>query len=150
LAHLFAALSTDGDGAALARIAATLAPFVLALAMLAALTRLLRAEREAAAEIALGAVALVFLSPLVGFALVFALIHSRGQTRERIALLRLPGLSAYLRACAPTLLGAAFLFGMLALVFAGGRAPALGPLFVGLAALTVPHMLVTPLFARAA
>ncbi|MBB3950825.1 Brp/Blh family beta-carotene 15,15'-dioxygenase [Aureimonas jatrophae] len=149
LAQLFSALSTPEDGAALARTAALLAPLVLVLVLAAALLRWLRHEREPAAEIALGAVALLVFPPLVGFALVFAPIHSRGQTRERMAELGLPDLGRYLRACAPTLFGAALLFGALGLLFAGGRAPALGPLFVGLAALTVPHMLVTPLFARA-
>ncbi len=148
LAHLFATLSTPRGGAALAKVALLLAGPVLALAVLAAILRLAKGEHGPALELVLIAAALVLFPPLVGFALVFALVHSRGQTRARMAALGLPTLRAYLAACAPTLLGAAVLFGALAVALASGQAPALGALFIGLAALTVPHMLVTPLFAR--
>lgn len=150
LAHLFAALSTPASGQALAQAALVLAPLVLALVLLAIVLRLRDGDRASALELALSASALLAFSPLVGFALVFALVHSRGQTRERMATLHLPTLGAYLLACAPTLLGAGTLFLGLAALLATGRAPALGPLFIGLSALTVPHMLVTPMFARRA
>lgn len=148
LSALFAALSTPEDGRVLAHLAAELAPFVLVLAGWAMLLRLRRGEREPATEIALATLALLVFSPLVGFALVFALVHSRGQTRERMAGLGLKSFRTYLRRCAPTLLGATLLFAGLAALLAEGRAPGLGALFIGLSALTVPHMLVTPLFER--
>lgn len=148
LAQLFGLLSTPQDGIALARLAGWLAPLVLLAAVAAALSRVRHRDREGAAEIALGAMALIVFSPLVGFALVFALIHSHGETRERMQRLGLPTLSSYLRACALTLLGAAVFFAGLALWLSQGPAPGLGSIFIGLAALTVPHMLVTPLFTR--
>ncbi len=147
LAQLFGPLSTPQDGIALARLAGWLAPLVLLAVVAAALTRVRHRDRECAAEIALGATALIVFSPLVGFALVFALIHSHGETRERMQRLGLPTLPSYLCACAPTLVGAAVFFAGLALWLSQGPAPALGSIFIGLAALTVPHMLVTPLFA---
>lgn len=146
LAQLFAALSTSASGQTLAKFALVLAPLVLALVLIAIVLRLRDGDRTSALELMLIAGALLTFSPLVGFALVFALVHSRGQTRERMATLHLPTLRAYLLACAPTLLGAAVLFGSLAALFASGQAPALSVVFIGLAALTVPHMLVTPLF----
>ncbi|WP_416356099.1 Brp/Blh family beta-carotene 15,15'-dioxygenase [Aureimonas phyllosphaerae] len=148
LAQLFGLLSTPQDGITLARLAGWLAPLILLAAVGAAFSRVRHRDREGAAEIALGAMALIVFSPLVGFALVFALIHSHGETRERMQRLGLPTLSSYLRACAPTLLGAAVFFAGLALWLSQSPAPALGSIFIGLAALTVPHMLVTPLFTR--
>ncbi|MBB3951513.1 Brp/Blh family beta-carotene 15,15'-dioxygenase [Aureimonas jatrophae] len=150
LAQLFAALSTSPGGDALAGVASFLALPVLALASLAVVLRLRDRERASALELVLIAGALLTFSPLVGFALVFALVHSRGQTHERMATLHLPTLRAYLLACSPTLVGAAILFASLAALFASGQAPALNVVFIGLAALTVPHMLVTPLFERRA
>ncbi|WP_279480086.1 Brp/Blh family beta-carotene 15,15'-dioxygenase [Aureimonas sp. SK2] len=148
LAQLFAALSTPANGQALAEVSLFLATPMLTLVVLASVLRLRNGDREPALELALIASALLIFSPLVGFALVFALVHSRGQTRERMATLHLPTIRAYLLACAPTLLGAAILFASLGVLFFGGRAPALNAIFIGLAALTVPHMLVTPLFER--
>lgn len=146
LAHLFAALSTTASGQALAEVALCLAQPVLVLVLLASVMRLRAGDRAPALELALIASTLLVFSPLVGFALVFALVHSRGQTRERMATLHIPTLRAYLLACAPTLLGAAILFASLGVLFFNGCAPALNAIFIGLAALTVPHMLVTPLF----
>ncbi|WP_427024777.1 Brp/Blh family beta-carotene 15,15'-dioxygenase [Aureimonas ureilytica] len=146
LAHLFAALSTTASGQALAKLALFLAPLVLALVLLASVLRIRAGDRAPALELALIASALLVFSPLVGFALVFALVHSRGQTRERMATLHIPTLRAYLLACAPTLLGAAILFASLGILFISGQTPALNTIFIGLAALTVPHMLVTTVF----
>lgn len=148
LGGLFATLSTPMGGRLLAEIASFLDLPVLGLTLLAALLRWRQEDHDQATELVLSAVALVVFSPLVGFALVFALVHSRGQTRERMAGLGLRSLRSYLRRCAPTLLGATLLFGGLAALLAEGRAPGLGALFIGLSALTVPHMLVTPLFER--
>ncbi|MBB3936569.1 Brp/Blh family beta-carotene 15,15'-dioxygenase [Aureimonas phyllosphaerae] len=148
LTHLFAALSTPASGQGLTQAALVLSPLVLALVLLAIVLRLRDGDRASALELALSASALLAFTPLVGFALVFALVHSRGQTHERMAELHLPTLRAYLLACAPTLLGAAILFASLAVLFANDQALALSAVFIGLAALTVPHMLVTPLFGR--
>ena len=83
------------------------------------------------------ALALLLCPPLLGFALFFALVHSRraaGRRRERL------GLSPrdYALACAPTFLG-----GAAVLAAAGWWLPGAGLagwLVIGLAALTVPHM----------
>ncbi|WP_242097916.1 Brp/Blh family beta-carotene 15,15'-dioxygenase [Sphingomonas sp. CROZ-RG-20F-R02-07] len=89
------------------------------------------------------------LPPLVGFAIGFVLLHARGQTTERQHAIGCPTLRAYLVRVAPLMAGA---FAVLALVaietLRGGFGHATF-LFAGIAALAVPHMLVTPLWRRA-
>jgi Brp/Blh family beta-carotene 15,15'-monooxygenase len=148
LTHLFAAISISANGQALANVALVLAPLVLALVLLAIVLRLRDGDLASAQELALSASVLLAFSPLVSFALIFALVHSRGQTRERMATLRLPTLRTYLLACAPTLLGAGILFASLGVLFINDQAPTLSTVFIGPAALTVPHILMTPLFER--
>ena len=83
------------------------------------------------------ALALLACPPLLGFALFFACDHSRraaGRRRTRLGLDR----AGYALACAPTVLGGAAVLAAAAwLLPSAGTA---GWLVIGLAALTVPHM----------
>ncbi|GAA0662423.1 Brp/Blh family beta-carotene 15,15'-dioxygenase [Sphingomonas insulae] len=97
-----------------------------------------------------GTVALIVLPPLVGFSVGFLILHAVPQTVERRARLGCATTAAYLRATAPVLVAALFL-----VVLAGGLLlrwdpSGVRPLFAGIAALAVPHLLVTPWFEQAA
>ena len=99
------------------------------------------------AEVAAMAAVLAF-PPLVGFTIGFVLLHARGQTMTRQAVLACPSLRAYLMRVAPVMAGAVIvLSGVTAAMLQGGGGGATF-LFAGIAALATPHMLVTPLWRR--
>lgn len=103
-------------------------------------------DGRAAAATAAGSIMVLVPPPLVGFAFGFILLHARPQTIERMRELGYAHCSAYLRSVAPLLGGAAVVIAAAALTVIRGTAPATATLFAALAALAVPHMLVTPLF----
>jgi len=94
-----------------------------------------------------GTAALLLLPPLVGFSVGFLVLHALPQTIERKVQLGCPSIAAYIRAIGPVL-GAAILsvvligFAMLRRDPSGVR-----PLFAAIAALAIPHLLITPWFA---
>lgn len=90
---------------------------------------------------AASAVALLICPPLLGFALFFALDHSRRAAGRRRSSLCLSA-SGYARACAPFVAGGAVVLAGAAWWLPDAGLP--GWLVVGLAALTVPHMLLVP------
>ncbi len=98
-------------------------------------------EGRVPAGAAASAAALIVCPPLLGFALYFAFDHSRRAAGRRRASLGLtPG--DYARACAPFVVG-----GAAVLATAGWWLPGAGLagwLVIGLAALTVPHMVLVP------
>jgi Brp/Blh family beta-carotene 15,15'-monooxygenase len=95
------------------------------------------------------ALATVLLAPpLVGFALGFVVLHAREQTVRRQNELGMAGAVPYLRHVAPTLAGAAVvLAGLVAIVPASPAG--IEMLFASIAALAMPHMLVTPVWRNA-
>lgn len=98
-------------------------------------------ERPLPNEALAAAAVLTMLPPLLGFALFFALVHARRAARRRREQLELSR-RGYARACAPTVMG-----GTAVLMAAGWWLPQAGLagwLVIGLAALTVPHMLLVP------
>lgn len=109
-----------------------------------------RAPGREIAAIWLGA---ALLPPLLSFAVYFCLLHSLRHLTGTLAVL--PDRRAALRGAAALTLGAlgGALLG-LALILRGGAGDATGPVlqlvFIGLAALTVPHMLLVARFAAAA
>ena len=90
---------------------------------------------------AASAAALLICPPLLGFALFFALDHSRRAAGRRRETLRL-STTGYARACAPFVVGGAVVLASAAWWLPDAGLP--GWLIVGLAALTVPHMLLVP------
>ncbi|WP_174297443.1 Brp/Blh family beta-carotene 15,15'-dioxygenase [Sphingomonas bacterium] len=93
-------------------------------------------------------VAAVALPPLTGFAVGFVMLHAWRQTQERRDELRCPTMGAYLLRVAPVLAGAAVVLLGIATTLAGRLAGDVGILFAGIAALAMPHMLVTPIWHR--
>lgn len=141
LRELFAALAPAAQAAALAAALATAAAPLL-LVSVAATAACARRHRAAALEVAATAALCASAPPLVGFGVYFCLLHARrhvGRTRRLYA----PSAStmlwaAWLPTVATGVAGAvAFFFVPAATVEAG----VIRVVFVGLAALTVPHML---------
>lgn len=102
---------------------------------------LLRRDRRLLA----GTLALLLLPPLIGFSLGFLILHALPQTRVRQARIGCRSVIAYLRAVAPILLLALAMAGLCALLLVQ-RHGGVEILFACMAALAVPHLLVTPWF----
>lgn len=149
---LFAALLPGVEPAAVARVHLAMAPiawaYIAGLGGLAALA-LLRGRRRGAAELAALTAAFAALPPLLGFAVYFCLWHSPRHTLAVIAQSDAPNLAQGLKrfaAAALPLTAVTLFFALVAwviLVERGGATAAatLQVVFVGLAALTVPHVL---------
>lgn len=98
-------------------------------------------EGRVPAGAAASAAALIVCPPLLGFALYFAFDHSRRAAgRRRTSLGLTPG--GYARACAPFVVGGAVVLAAGAWWLPGSGLA--GWLVIGLAALTVPHMVLVP------
>lgn len=94
-----------------------------------------------------GTFALLVLPPLVGFSVGFLVLHALPQTRERQHQLGCPSVAAYLRAVGPVLGAAVVLVGLIGIAMLGRDPTGVRPLFAAIAALAIPHLLVTPWFA---
>jgi len=97
-----------------------------------------------------GVVALLALPPLVGFSVGFLVLHALPQTAARQAMLGCRGLTGYLRATGPVLLLAVVLAAAIGLWLLPADQTGIRPLFAAIAALAMPHLLVTPCFEAAA
>ena len=96
----------------------------------------------------IGTIALLALPPLVGFSLGFLILHALPQTVARRIRLGCATTLAYLRATWPILLAAAILVGGIGTVVLRADPSGVRSLFAGIAALAMPHLLVTPWFER--
>lgn len=141
VAAIFAAIA-DGSGATLAQAMALAAPLALAAALLATRSWTVRAALLFYAGLA------ALVPPLIAFAVYFTSLHSPrhfGETATGLGL----SIQAALVASAPYAIAAATAGAVAAAVFlSGGQSvdTALAQvIFVGLAALTVPHMLLDAL-----
>ncbi len=114
---------------------------------LAAALLLALAWRRRDRRLALGVVALAALPPLVGFSAGFLILHALPQTEARRRLMGCATTAAYMRAVAPVLAAAFVLAGVAGALLLRHHA-GLEAAFAGMAALAVPHLLVTPWFAR--
>lgn len=93
-----------------------------------------------------GVAALLILPPLVGFTLGFLILHAMPQTMERRDRLGYADTMSYLRAVAPVFGGAMLLAAAVAGLLLHFDPSGVRGLFAGIAALAVPHLLVTPWF----
>lgn len=141
------------DYAALLRVAggpsSALAAWTPILAMVgggAALLLLGLAWQRRDGRLASGVAALLILPPLVGFTLGFLILHAIPQTVERRDRLGYPDTPTYLRAVAPVFGAAVVLAAMVAALLLHFEPSGVRGLFAGIAALAVPHLLVTPWF----
>ncbi len=97
-------------------------------------------------RLALGVAALILLPPLIGFTIGFLVLHALPQTLERRDRLGCSSTTVYLKTVAP-IFGAAILFaGVVAGLLLHFDPSGVRGLFAGIAALAVPHLLVTPWF----
>ena len=97
-----------------------------------------------------GTTALLILPPLVGFSVGFLVLHAVPQTKERRDRLQCVTTIAYLRATGPILALAVLLVGIMGGVLLRWDPSGVRSLFAGVAALAMPHLLVTPYFDRVA
>ena len=95
-----------------------------------------------------GIVVLLAFPPLVGFSLAFLVLHALPQNSVRALQLGCPTTMAYFRRIAPLLVAAAGVCAAIVVVMVETGAAGPRTFFAAIAALAVPHMLVTPLFAR--
>lgn len=93
-----------------------------------------------------GTVALLVLPPLVGFAVGFLILHALPQTAIRRRMIGCSSNRAYLRATAPILIAAAVSVAVVAAILLHSDPSGITALFAGIAALAMPHLLVTPFF----
>jgi Brp/Blh family beta-carotene 15,15'-monooxygenase len=93
-----------------------------------------------------GVMALVILPPLIGFTLGFLVLHALPQTTERRDRLGCSSTMSYLVTVAPVFVGAVLLAGVVAALLLHFDPSGVRGLFAGIAALAVPHLLVTPWF----
>ena len=151
-ASLASILALAGGASATGLVAVMQVAGLLALAAIPilVLARWRSGERATAIWLAVGSMMLVLLPPLVGFTLVFVLLHARAQTAKRMKELGCPDLWTYLKLVGPLLAGAAIVTGTVALIFNSGDTAGMRALFAAITALAVPHMLVTPIFRRSA
>ncbi len=108
---------------------------------------LILAARRQDARLAAGILALLLFPPLIGFSLGFLILHALPQTDMRRAQMGCATIADYVRAVAPILLLAFVLAGLVAAVLLRVDATGVRALFAAIAALAVPHLLVTPWFA---
>ncbi|MCE0491912.1 beta-carotene 15,15'-dioxygenase, Brp/Blh family [Pantoea sp. Mb-10] len=94
-----------------------------------------------------GTAALLLLPPFVGFSTGFLLLHALPQTEQRRRQLGCASYAEYLRATWPVLMAAIALAAMAAWITLPAGSGEVRPLFAALAALAIPHLLVTPWFA---
>ena len=97
-------------------------------------------------HLASGVAALLLMPPLIGFTLGFLILHAIPQTAERRDRLGYFDNMSYLRAVAPVFGGALLLATFVGTLLLHFDPSGVRGLFVGIAALAVPHLLVTPWF----
>jgi len=93
-----------------------------------------------------GTTALLVLPPLVGFSVGFLVLHAMPHTKERRDRLQCVTTTAYLRTTAPVLVAAVTLVGIVGGLLLRWDPSGMRSLFAGIAALAMPHLLVTPYF----
>ncbi|MGK3140739.1 Brp/Blh family beta-carotene 15,15'-dioxygenase [Pantoea sp. C2G6] len=93
-----------------------------------------------------GMLALLLLPAFVGFSMGFLIMHALPQTRQRRDRLGCTGYIGYLHATWPVLTAAIMLAAVTTFMMLPADKTGIQSLFAALAALAVPHMLITPWF----
>lgn len=125
---------------------AALTPMLAIIGGLAGTALLLLAWRRRDLHLALGTGALLLLPPLIGFTIGFLVLHALPQTTERRDRLGCNSTLVYLRTVMPIFVAAVLLAGIVAGLLLQFDPSGVRGLFAGIAALAVPHLLVTPWF----
>ena len=113
---------------------------------IAAAYLMVRASQRHDLRLLIGTMALVVLPPLVGFSVGFLVLHAEPQTVERRTQIGCATTGSYLRATAPILVAAILLATIIGVLLVHSDPSGVRPLFAGIAALAVPHLIVTPSF----
>ncbi|USI73535.1 Brp/Blh family beta-carotene 15,15'-dioxygenase [Sphingomonas morindae] len=124
----------------------TLTPVIAIAGGISGCFLLLVACRHYDTRLATGAGALLLLPPLIGFTVGFLVLHALPQTAERRDRLGCHSTRVYLRTVMPIFLAAVLLAGAVAGLLLHFDPSGVRCLFAGIAALAVPHLLVTPWF----
>ncbi|RRZ89334.1 Brp/Blh family beta-carotene 15,15'-dioxygenase [Erwinia sp. 198] len=95
-----------------------------------------------------GTLTLLLLPPFVGFSMGFLILHALPQTRERRNLLGFSHYSDYLRAVWPVLVAAILLVVLTSFLMQPHDVAGIRSLFAALAALAIPHLIITPWFEK--
>jgi Brp/Blh family beta-carotene 15,15'-monooxygenase len=143
-AHSYAALLRTAGGPS--SLVATYTPILEVTGGAAVILLLLLAWQRRDVPLAGGVTALLLLPPLIGFTLGFLILHALPQTIERRDRLGYADTTSYLRAVAPVFGGAILLSSVVAGLLLNFDPSGVRGLFAGIAALAVPHLLVTPWF----
>lgn len=114
----------------------------------ASILLLIRATRHRDMTLPIMIAALLILPPLIGFSLGFLVLHALPQTDTRRRMMGCGTYSAYLKVTGPILLAAILLAGVVAMIFVRLEPSGVRALFACIAALAMPHLLVTPMFSR--
>ncbi|MAX00141.1 MAG: hypothetical protein CMN72_10980 [Sphingomonas sp.] len=109
---------------------------------------LILAWRRRDARLAGGMAALLILPPLVGFTLGFLVLHALPQTALRRDRLGCASTAEYLRSVAYVSVGAVVVTIFAAALLLHFDSSGVRGLFAGIAALAIPHLVVTPWFER--
>lgn len=113
---------------------------------IAAAYLMVRASQRHDLRLLIGTMALVVLPPLVGFSVGFLVLHAEPQTVERRTQIGCATTGSYLRATAPILVAAILLATIIGVLLVHSDPSGVRSLFAGIAALAVPHLIVTPSF----
>lgn len=127
------------------------APIMLALIITgssASILLLIRATRHRDLTLSIMIAALMILPPLVSFSLGFLVLHALPQTDTRRRMMGCVTYGAYLKVTGPILLAAILLAGLVAVIFVRVEPSGVRALFACIAALAMPHLVVTPMFSR--
>lgn len=125
---------------------AALTPMLAIIGGLAGTALLLFAWRRHDFHLALGIGALILLPPLIGFTIGFLVLHALPQTTERRDRLGCDSTLVYLKMVMPIFVAAVLLAGVVEGLLLQFDPSGVRGLFAGIAALAVPHLLVTPWF----
>lgn len=104
------------------------------------------AARRVDSRLLIGTGALLVLPPLIGFSVGFLVLHALPQTDLRREEIGCASHGAYIRAVAPILLAAILIAAAVGVFFVYREGTGVRALFAGIAALAMPHLLVTPWF----
>lgn len=99
-------------------------------------------------QLAIGTMSLLILPPLVGFSVGFLILHAAPQTVARQRQIGCESVAAYVRQVAPLMAGAILIVAVIGAVVLRQEVSGVRSLFAAVAALAIPHLLVTPLFER--
>ena len=107
---------------------------------------LIMAIRRRDGRLLIGTGALLVLPPLIGFSIGFLVLHALPQTDRRREEIGCVSHRAYFRAVGPILLAALLIAAAVGAFFVYREGTGVRALFAGIAALAMPHLLVTPWF----